>query len=116
MFRFDAGLNVYLHREAVDGRKNINGLALLVEQEMKLDAFGPTLFVFSNRRRDRIKILLWERTGFWLMIKRLEADRFKWPKDAEFVTLSVEQLHWLLAGIDLKAMQPHPERKYLQVG
>lgn len=81
-----------------------------------LDPFAPALFVFSNRRRDRIKILLWERTGFWLMIKRLEADRFKWPKDADVVTLSVEQLHWLLAGIDLAAMQPHPARKYLQAG
>jgi transposase len=116
MFRFDATLKVYLHRDAVDGRKNINGLALLVEQAMGLDPFAPTLFVFSNRRRDRIKILLWERTGFWLMIKRLEADRFKWPKDAEIVTLSVEQLHWLLAGIDLAAMQPHPMREFRRVG
>jgi transposase len=116
MFRFDPALKVYLHREPVDGRKAINGLALLVEQALGLDPFAPALFVFSNRRRDRIKILLWERTGFWLMIKRLEADRFKWPKDAEVVTLSVEQLHWLLAGIDLAAMQPHPERKYLQAG
>ena len=107
MFRFDPGLKVYLHREAVDWRKAINGLALLVEQEMKLDPFAPALFIFSNRRRDRIKILLWERTGFWLMIKRLEADRFKWPKETEVVTLSVEQLHWLLAGIDLTAMRPH---------
>jgi transposase len=112
MFRFDPALKVYLHREPVDGRKAINGLALLVEQALGLDPFAPALFVFSNRRRDRIKILLWERTGFWLMIKRLEADRFKWPKDAEVVTLSVEQLHWLLAGIDLAAMRPHPERKY----
>lgn len=94
----------------------INGLALLVEQALGLDPFAPAVFVFSNRRRDRIKILLWERTGFWLMIKRLEADRFKWPKDAEIVTLSVEQLHWLLSGIDLAAMRPHPERKYLQAG
>jgi transposase len=116
MFRFDPALKVYLHREPVDGRKAINGLALLVEQALGLDPFAPALFVFSNRRRDRIKILLWERTGFWLMIKRLEADRFKWPKDAEVVTLSVEQLHWLLAGIDLAAMRPHPERKYLQAG
>jgi transposase len=116
MFRFDPGLNVYLHREAVDGRKAINGLALLVEQGLGLDPFAPALFVFSNRRRDRIKILLWERTGFWLMIKRLEADRFKWPKDAAVVELTVEQIHWLLAGIDLSAMQPHPERKYLQTG
>ena len=50
------------------------------------------------------------------MIKRLEADRFKWPTDADVVMLSVEQLHWLLAGIDLAAMQPHPTRKYLQAG
>jgi transposase len=116
MFRFTPGLRVYLHREAVDGRKAINGLALLVEQALGLDAFAPAVFVFSNRRRDRIKILLWERTGFWLMIKRLEADRFKWPKDAAVVELSVEQLHWLLAGIDLAAMRPHPDRKYLQAG
>jgi transposase len=116
MFRFDPALKVYLHREAVDGRKNINGLALLVEQEMKLDPFGAALFVFSNRRRDRVKILLWERTGFWLLIKRLEADRFKWPKDAEVVTLSVEQLHWLLSGINLSAMQPHPTREFRRAG
>ena len=116
MFRFDAGLKVYLHRESVDGRKAINGLALLVEQALGLNPFAPAVFVFSNRRRDRIKILLWERTGFWLMIKRLEADRFKWPKDAAVVELTTEQLHWLLAGIDLAAMRPHPARKYLQAG
>jgi len=116
MFRFDPALKVYLHREPVDGRKAINGLALLVEQGLGLDPFVPALFVFSNRRRDRIKILLWERTGFWLMIKRLEADRFKWPKNAAVVELSIEQMHWLLAGIDLSAMRPHPERKYLQAG
>ena len=116
MFRFDPALKVYLHRDPVDGRKSINGLALLVEQALGLNPFAPALFVFSNRRRDRIKILLWERTGFWLMIKRLEADRFKWPKDAEVAVLSVEQLHWLLAGIDLTAMRPHPERKYSQAG
>ncbi|TWO79175.1 IS66 family insertion sequence element accessory protein TnpB [Denitratisoma oestradiolicum] len=101
---------------AVDGRKAINGLALLVEQALELDPFAPAMFVFSNRRRDRIKILLWDRNGFWLMIKRLEADRFKWPKEAAVVELTVEQLHWLLAGIDLAAMRPHPERKYLQAG
>lgn len=116
MFRFAPGLKVYLHREAVDGRKAINGLALLVEQALGLDPFAPAVFVFSNRRRDRIKILLWDRNGFWLMIKRLEADRFKWPKEAAVAELTIEQLHWLLAGIDLAAMCPHPERKYLQVG
>lgn len=116
MFCFEPGLKVYLHRDAVDGRKAINGLVLLIEQSLKLDPFAPAVFVFSNRQRDRIKILLWEKNGFWLLLKRLEADWFKWPKDAEIVALSVEQLHWLLAGIDLAAMRPHPERKYLQAG
>jgi len=63
-----------------------------------------------------VKILLWERTGFWLLIKRLEADRFVWPRQAALVELTVEQLHWLLEGIDLSAMRPHAERKYARVG
>lgn len=116
MFRLDARLKVFLHRAAIDGRKNINGLALLVEQELGLDPFAAAAYVFSNRRRNRIKILLWDRTGFWLLMKRLEADRFKWPKGTAVAELTVEQLHWLLEGIDLAAMQPHPERKYHRVG
>lgn len=116
MFRLDARLKVFLHREPVDGRKNINGLALLVEQELGLDPFAAAAYVFSNRRRNRVKILLWDRTGFWLLMKRLEADRFVWPKAAAVVELTVEQLHWLLEGIDLAAMRAHPERKYLRVG
>jgi len=92
MFRFEPGLKVYLHREPVDGRKAINGLALLVEQALGLNPFGPAIYVFSNRRRDRIKLLVWDRTGFWLMLKRLEADRFCWPKDAAVVTLLPWQL------------------------
>jgi len=116
VFRFDAGLKVYLHREPVDGRKNINGLALLVESQLGLDPFAAALYVFSNRRRDRIKLLLWDRNGFWLLMKRLEADRFVWPKEAAVMELTVEQLHWLLEGIDLSAMRVHPERKYHRVG
>lgn len=116
MFRLDARLKVYLHRDAIDGRKNINGLALLVEQELGLDPFAAAAYVFSNRRRNRVKILLWDRTGFWLLMKRLEADRFAWPKASAVAELTVEQLHWLLEGIDLSAMRAHPERKYQRVG
>jgi transposase len=116
MFRLDAGLKVYLHRDAVDGRKNINGLALLVEQDLGLDPFAAAVYVFSNRRRNRVKLLLWDRTGFWLLMKRLEADRFVWPKEAVVVELTVEQLHWLLEGIDLSAMRIHPLREYRRAG
>lgn len=108
MFRFDAVLKVYVHREAVDFRKSINGLASLVEQALKLDPFGRALYVFRNRRADRVKILVWERNGFWLLLKRLEADRFIWPRSAAAVIeLSVDELHWLLAGVDLEALRGH---------
>ena len=56
MFQFDAALNVYLHREAVDFRKSINGLAALVEHALALDPFGGALYVFRHRRSDRMKI------------------------------------------------------------
>ena len=87
MFRFDEGLKVYLHREPVDFRLNINGLAVLVEQALGLDPFASCAYVFSNRRRDRVKILGWERNGFWLLLKRLEKDRFIWPSADAVPTL-----------------------------
>jgi len=68
MFRLDDELKVYVHRDAVDFRKSINGLAAIVEQSMKLDPFARAVYVFSNHRRDRIKMLLWDRNGFWLLM------------------------------------------------
>ena len=113
MFRFDAQLKVYVHREAVDFRKSINGLAALVEQALGLDPFAAALYVFANQRRNRVKILGWETNGFWLLMKRLETDRFVWPRaDQAVIELTIEQLHWLLAGIDLEAMRAHRMLRY----
>ncbi|WGS45708.1 IS66 family insertion sequence element accessory protein TnpB [Burkholderia sp. JSH-S8] len=115
MFRFDEGLKVYLHRDPVDFRMGINGLSILVEQAMRLNLMTSALFVFGNRRRDRIKILGWGGNGFWLLLKRLEADRFVWPNGGDTITLSAEQLHWLLDGIDLAVIQKHPQRYYARM-
>ena len=113
MFRLDEGLKVYLHREAVDFRKNINGLAALVEQSLGLDPFARAVYVFRNRRADRIKLLGWDRNGFWLLQKRLEDARFVWPReDTTVIELTVQQLHWLLDGIDLAAMRGHAAVSY----
>ena len=65
-------LQVYLHREAIDFRIGINGLAILVEQAMHLDPFRRAVFAFCNRRRDRIRLLFYDRSGFWLMMKRAQ--------------------------------------------
>lgn len=113
MFRLDADLAVFLHRDAIDFRKGINGLAALVEQEMGRAPFARAVYAFRNRRCDRIKLLLWDRTGFWMLLKRLEADRFAWPRREQAVMeLTAEQLHWLLDGIDIEAMRRHPVRHF----
>lgn len=115
MFRLDERLKVYLHREPIDFRLNINGLALRVEQALGLDPFAACVYVFSNRRRDRVKLLGWDRNGFWLLLKRLEKDRFIWPSEEAVPALSIEQLHWLLEGIDIATVQRHPSRVYARV-
>jgi transposase len=118
VFRFDEGLKAYLHRDPVDFRMGINGLSIIVEQAMALNPMAQALYVFGNRRRDRIKILGWDGNGFWLLIKRLEAnDRFIWPDShTNVVTLAVELLHWLLAGADIAALERHPKRYFARVG
>ncbi len=105
---------VYLHREPVDFRKAINGLSVIVEQAMSLSLFSEAVFVFSNKRRDRIKILYWDKTGFCLWQKRLEKDKFKWPRKQshEVLELSIEQLDWLLRGLDILKMQAHKSQEY----
>jgi transposase len=115
VFRLDEGLKVYLHREPIDFRLNINGLATVVEKALGLDPFAACVYVFSNRRRNRVKILGWNRNGFWLLLKRLEQDRFVWPDELAVPTLTVEQLHWLLEGIDIAVVQRHPRRLYERV-
>ena len=113
MFQLSASRTVYLHREPIDFRKNINGLAALVEHDLVLDPFASAVYVFGNRRRDRVKILGWSRNGFWLLQKRLESERFIWPRDNQHVMeLTVQQLHWLLDGIDLAAMRGHEILRY----
>ena len=76
MFRLDEGLKVYTHRAPVEFRLSINGVAAPVEQAVELDPFAACVYVFSNRRRNRVKVPGWDRNGFWLPLKRLEEDRF----------------------------------------
>ena len=73
---------VYLCREAVDFRKGLHALAVLVESQLKLDPFSAQLFAFRNRRATAVKVLYWERNGFCLWQKRLEKERFHWPRSS----------------------------------
>lgn len=105
---------VYLYRPAVDMRKAMDGLSAIVQQAMQHDPLSGTLFVFINKRRDKLKILYWERNGFVVWYKRLEAERFAWPVKAQeaVVTLTGEQLNWLLDGYNVWRMKPHRTLHY----
>lgn len=93
---------VFLALGITDMRKSINGLSLLVENGGLGDLFSGSLFVFCNRNQTIIKILYWHVNGFCLWQKRLEKDRFKWPKDeAEVLMIRAAQLEWLLSGLDI---------------
>ena len=101
---------VYLHRDFVDFRKSINGLAAIVEADMALPLMSGALFVFCNKGKDKLKILYWDNTGFDLWYKRLEKDEFKWPSklSTSKYSLSAQQFEWLLSGYDVIGHQPIP--------
>jgi transposase len=117
MIRPLAGAVVYLCVAPIDLRKQAASLALLVEQSLKRDVFAPALYVFSNARRDRIRILYWERNGLVLWSKRLEQQRFIWPRmsDGDTVSMSGSELNQLLDGFDVWA-QGHRELQLRRVG
>jgi len=97
----------------------------MVEATLKFDPFSRNLFCFVNRRKNQIKVLYWQRSGFCLWLKRLEEEKFKWPVHLAalesdtirppVVTLSDEQFLWLLDGLDLKHLKPHRALEYRSV-
>ena len=100
------GKRVYLACGRTDMRKNINGLAAIIEGSFKLNPFDEALFLFCNRNRDRVKILEWDDDGFWLYCKRLEKGHFRWPAPGEEATMALtgDELQILLSGnrVELK--------------
>lgn len=108
---FTRGLKVCLAAQPADLRRSFEGLALLVRGALQEDERSTQIFVFTNKRRDRIRMLYWEGTGLWLMTKRLEQGTFAWPNvpdGAAKIALRAEALEMLLSGIDLKGARMRP--------
>jgi transposase len=103
----NSSLKVYLYNQPVDMRKSMNGLSGLVEQQMNASPFSKSLFVFTNKGRDKLKILYWEKNGFVVWYKRLEKERFTWFKDENPKSISVKELNFLLDGYDVFKFRPH---------
>jgi len=116
MLNFTGSLKVYLATEPVDLRKSFTGLYALTVNHLKVDPQSGALFVFTNRRRNRVKILYWDGTGLWVMTKRLEKGTFSWPQGVKVkngrLALQPEALALLLDGVDLKegALRPWYQR------
>ncbi|MBT6671057.1 MAG: IS66 family insertion sequence element accessory protein TnpB [Gammaproteobacteria bacterium] len=104
---------IYLYRDPIDFRKQMNGLAAIIEQELGRNPFSGSLYLFSNRQRNKIKCLMWEDNGFILYYKALAEEKFHWPEsDNELLTLTGEQINWLLDGYNLSAMSGHRKLTY----
>jgi len=106
--------HVYLALGATDFRKQINSLVSLVHLKLELDPFlESSVFIFCNKKKDSIKVLRYDRTGFILANKKLlEEMRFQWPKDTEEVKeITAQQVEWLLQGLEIEPKKAHRDVK-----
>lgn len=112
MLSFTGSLKVFVALEACDMRKGFNGLHAMVTERLGEDPRTGSLFVFSNRRHTRLKILYFDGTGLWLLSKRLEQGTFSWPKSAEAgatkLRLAPEAFAMLTDGVDLRGAKLRP--------
>jgi transposase len=102
MLTLSPAIRIYLATGTTDLRRSIDGLPALVRERFGLDPLSGHLFLFRNRRGDRLKILAWDRSGFWILYKRLEQGTFAWPDEStEPVEMRSTDLALLLAGVDI---------------
>jgi transposase len=110
MMALSPATRIFLAAGATDLRKSFDGLSELVRQRFGQDPLSGHLFVFTNRRKNRIKLLYWDGSGLWCCAKRLPQGCFAWPKTAEPAALPLvaEELTLLLSGIDLDHTRRRP--------
>jgi transposase len=103
MLTLSPAVRIYLATGATDLRRSIDGLSALVRERFDLDPLSGHLFLFRNRRGDRVKILLWDQSGFWVLYKRLEQGTFAWPSEPDDAPVEMRHrdLLLLLSGVDL---------------
>lgn len=107
-----ASLKVHLALDPCDMRKSFNGLHALAADQLQITPTRDALFVFTNKRRNRIKLLYFDGTGLWVAAKRLEKGRFSWPSPSESgqhrIKLAPEALQLLIDGVDLRGASFKP--------
>ncbi len=107
---------IFLYRDPIDFRKASQGLAAIVERELGHNLFDGALYAFTNRGRNKIKCLFWEDNGFVLYYKALAEEKFRWPRRGEAViSLTGQQINWLLDGYDITLLSGHKKLHYESV-
>jgi transposase len=109
MLHLSASVNYYFYNQAVDMHKGFDSLSGLVHQHMELNVLSGGIFIFINKKRNQVKLLLWEGDGLALYYKRLERGTYECPASGEATTLSTtvsyQQLQFILQGVALQKIQ-----------
>jgi len=106
-------LKIWLYSSSCDMRKSIDGLSIIISEQLGLNPCGPDVFVFHNSKRDKLKILYYDKNGFCLWYKRLEKGRFFLPRMSNnSYALTIEQLRWLLDGLQIEKLLGNPELSF----
>ena len=103
-------LQIWLYSQATDMRKSIDGLSIIVAEQLDKNPCGPDVFVFYNTAKNKLKILYYDKNGFCLWYKRLEKGRFLLPKiSGNSYALTIDRLRWLLDGLRIEDLRGNPE-------
>jgi transposase len=110
MLRVSAETKIYVYTEHIDMRKSIDGLVVLLAETYKLNPQTGELFIFTNKSRNKIKLLFWDRNGFVLYYKKMDRGRFSYSKHIENQTIMITttQLQALLMGLDFYLIGQYP--------
>lgn len=112
MLSFTSQLKVWVCLEPCDMRKSFNGLWQVAEEQLRIDPRQGALIIFTNKKRNRLKLLYWDGTGVWVLAKRLEEGTFSWPSPSQpgqaKLRLNTQALSLIMDGVDLRGAQLRP--------
>lgn len=110
MLSFPTSLRIFVATHPVDFRKAHDGLCQVVRGALGLNPLSGDVFVFTNKRRNRVKLLLWDQNGLWLFYKRIERGTLPWitSRTSSNVEIDRARLSMLLDGLDVKSARAHP--------
>ena len=118
MISFSFPAEIYIANRPTDFRKCFDGLCGEIQSYLQSDPLSGALFVFYNKRRDRLKMIVWDNDGFWMFYKRLEQGTFEIPSgnsDISRIAINAEQLHLMLCGIELSSVRKRKRFEFQQM-